>query len=355
VLRIVEICICYHKLLLIYILQEARVDNIDLQIIRLLARDCRVPYGDIASAVGISTSATKVRISKMVSNRLIQTFGVLINPIIFGYEKECILWVKNIDKRIKEQDLFKKVSLLGDIFIYAKQLEGAAALFVLFVGPRADSKLGVLSDLLKPAKVESVLGMYKPITMKLHNSDLEIMKSLLSDARMRVEDIAKDNSLSTKTVTRRLEKMRENHILQFTISTDLTSMQLTGFIELHVLIHVDASYHQNIVQRMYNEMQDYILHPPDDLVQFPINYSISYKKELVIASLCCANISTANLILRRIESYEGVNNVEPITITSESRVYRDWLKTEIDKRIAGSQKYSTSSSATAATTTITGD
>ena len=63
---------------------------------------------DIATAVGISTNAIKARINKMVSNRLIQTFGVLINPIIFGYEKECILWVKNIDKMIKEQDLFKQ-------------------------------------------------------------------------------------------------------------------------------------------------------------------------------------------------------------------------------------------------------
>ncbi len=330
------------------------MDNIDLQIIRLLARNCRVPYREIASAVGISTNATKVRINKMVSNRLIQTFGVLINPIIFGYDKECILWVKNTDKTIKEQDLFKKVSLLGDIFIYAKQLEGAAALFVLFVGPRAEGKLGVLSDLLKPAKVESAFGIYKPITMKIHNSDLEIMNSLLSDARMRVVDIAKETSLSPKTVTRRLEKLKENHILQFTISTDLTSMQLTGYIELHVLIHVEPTYHKNIVQRMYNEMQEYILHPPDDLVQYPINYSVSDKKELVVASLCCANISTANLILRRLESYEGVNKVEPITITTESRVYRDWLKIEIDKVVAGSQKYS-SSATTAATTTITGD
>jgi DNA-binding Lrp family transcriptional regulator len=337
-------------------LQEARLDNIDLQIVKLLARDSRTSYMDIASEVGISPNATKVRINKMVSNRLIQTFGVLINPIIFGYEKECILWVKNIDKTIKEQDLFKKVSLLGDIFIYAKQLEGAAALFVLFVGPRAEDKLEILSDLLKPAKVESVFGTYMPVTMKIHNSDLEIMKCLLSDARMRVEDIAKETSLSPKTVTRRLEKMKENHILQFTIETDLTSMQLTGFIQLHVLIHVDTSYHQNIIQKMYNEMQEYILHPPDDLVQYPINYSISYKKEkeLVVASLCCANISTANLILRRLESYKGVNKVEPIAITTESRVYRDWLKNEIDKRIANSQRYS-SSSAIAAATTIAED
>jgi DNA-binding Lrp family transcriptional regulator len=223
---------------------------------------------------------------------------------------------------------------------------------VLFVGPRAEGKLGVLSDLLKPAKMESAFGTYKPITMKIHNSDLVIMKCLLSDARMAIENIAKGTSLSPKTVTRRLEKMRENHILQFTIETDLTSIQLTGFIQLHVLIDVDASYHQNIVQRMYNEMQEYILHPPDDLVQYPINYSIGHKKELVVASLCCANISTANLIIRRLESYEGVKKVEPITITSESRVYRGWLKNEIDKRIAGSQKYS-SSSTTAATTTIT--
>jgi DNA-binding Lrp family transcriptional regulator len=341
------------KLLLIYILQEARLDSIDLQIIKILARDSRTSFTEIASAVGIFTNATKVRINKMLSNRLIQSFGVLINPIIFAYDKECILWIKNIDKTIKEHDLFKKVTLLGDIFIYAKQLEGAAALFVLFVGPRAEDKVGILSDLLKPAKVESAFGRYKAITMKIHNSDLEIMKCLLSDARMRVEDIAKVTLLSPKTVTRRLEKMRENHILQFTIETDLTSMQLTGFIELHVLINVDASYHQNIVQRIYNEMQEYILHPPDDLVQYPINYSSSYKKEIVVASLCCANISTANLILRRLESYEGVNKVEPITITSESRVFRNWLKSEIDKRIAGSQKYSSSSATAAATATIT--
>jgi hypothetical protein len=52
-------------------------------------------------------------------------------------------------------------------------------IFVLFVGPRAEYKVGILSDLLKPTKVESVFGTYKPVTMKIHNSDLEIMKCLL--------------------------------------------------------------------------------------------------------------------------------------------------------------------------------
>ena len=100
----------------------------------------------------------------MVSKRLIQTFGLLINPVIFRYEKEYILWVKNIDKTIKEQDIFKKVSLLGDIFIYAKPLEGAAALFVLFAGPRAEYKVGILSDILKQVEqdVDSRLWNIQP-------------------------------------------------------------------------------------------------------------------------------------------------------------------------------------------------
>jgi hypothetical protein len=35
----------------------------------------------------------------------------------------------------------------------------------------------------------------------------------------------------------------ENNILQFTFSTDSSSKQLTGFIDLHVLIDVNAPYH----------------------------------------------------------------------------------------------------------------
>ena len=100
--------------------------------------------------------------------------------------------------------------------------------------------------------------------------------------------------------------MKENHILQFTIFTDPSSTQSIGWNELVMLIKVDAYYHRNIVWRIYNEMQEYILHPLHDLLIYPINNSINYEKNVVLASFCCANISTLDLILRRLESYEGV-------------------------------------------------
>ena len=264
-----------------------RVDNIDLQIVRLLARDSRTPYNNIASAVGITPSAAKKRVNKMISNGVIHRFVLVVNPAIFGYEKLCFLIVRNIDKTIKEQDLFKRLSLLGDIFISVRPLEGASSLFLLFVRSGAEDRLGILADLLKPAEVQSFFarydpGRFNPVNVKIHSSDLEIMRSLISDPRLRVEDIAKETSLSPRTVARRLEKMIENHILQFTIFTDSSSTQLTGFVVFIVLIDVDASYHQNVVQRIYNEMQEYMLHPLDDLLQYPINSQLAIRMHLYL-------------------------------------------------------------------------
>jgi len=309
-------------------LQQTRLDMIDLRIMKLLSRDSRTPYRNIASAVGITPSAAKERINKMVSNGAIRTFVLFVNPVIFGYEKECILILRNVDKPIKERDILNKVSLLGDILAYTLSLEGTAN-FIFAVKDRAQDKIGILTDLLKPSQVESIFARYTPVTMRIYNSDLKIMKCLLPDPRMMIEDIARATSLSPKTVARRLEKMRENHVLQFSIVTNLPSMNLTGYIEFAVLIDVKIFSHQKIVEKIQVELQEYLLHIPH-----------RYQKEAIFAIFSCPNISAVNLILRRLESYDGVNKVEPF-ITTGLTIYQDWLKSEINNRI--SQEYLSSS------------
>lgn len=317
--------------MLIYRLQGARLDNIDLQIIRLLARDSRTPYRSIAADVGITQGAAKERINKMLSNGVIQRFVVLINPIIFGYEKLCVLIVKNITKTTKEQDLFKKLSLLGDLVAYSEELEGSY-IFRLYVKDITQYKIETVTDLLKPATVEAFFADFSPPpTMKIHSSDLEIMKCLLSDARKSVDNIAKETSLSPRTVARRLEKMRGNYVSQFTISRNLTSMRLTGYMEFDVLIHVELARHQSVLEKIYRELDEYLIFIP-----------AWYQREVIVAVFFCANISTTKLILRRLESYNGVNKVESFIRTSIT-INQNWLKREIDKRITTNQNYLSSS------------
>jgi DNA-binding Lrp family transcriptional regulator len=301
-------------------LQYTSLDDTDLQIIRLLARDSRAPYKDVASAVRISSNAAKERINKMVSNGVIERFAIRINPVIFGYERECILTITNIDKTLDEQGILNRASLVGDVIVYVRHLEGTAGL-VLYVSAGAEEKISKLSELLKPASVESIFVRYIPITMKIHKSDFQIIKCLLSNSRMPIHDIAKETSLSTKTVTRRLEKLRENRILQFSILTNLTSIQQTGYIEFAALINLDTYYYQRVVEKIYEEMEEYLFYIAN-----------SYQKEVIFAVFFCANVSTVNSILRTLESYDGVKEVKDF-IGTRRVYYQDWLTKEIDKRI----------------------
>jgi DNA-binding Lrp family transcriptional regulator len=161
---------------------------------------------------------------------------------------------------------------------------------------------------------------YRPISTKIHSSDFKIIRALISNPRMQVEDIAKETSLSTKTITRRLEKLREDSVLQFSVSTNMSSMQLTGYIEFAVIVHLqDDSLYQQVLERIYQEMQEYL---------FAIPHA-NQKEGLVFF---CPNIPTVDLILRSLESYEGVDETE-MFITTKLAYYQEWIKREIDRKL----------------------
>jgi DNA-binding Lrp family transcriptional regulator len=187
-----------------------------------------------------------------------------------------------------------------------------------YMSERALKIIATPSDLLKPASVESIFVSHRPITMRIHNSDFEIIKCLLSNPRMSIDDIAKESSLSSKTVKKRLEMMKESHTVEFSILTNLSSTQLTGYLEFTALINVDTYRYQKIVERIYAEIEEYLFYIAN-----------SYQKEFIFAVFFCANISTVNSILRRLESYDGVKEVRDFIGTGRV-YYQDWLNKEVD-------------------------
>lgn len=65
---------------------------------------------------------------------------------------------------------------------------------------------------------------------------------------MEIADIAKQCSISTRTVTRRLEQMRQNHILEFTILKDLGSELIvlgTGYYQHKLRVRIGVNHYKN--------------------------------------------------------------------------------------------------------------
>ena len=111
---------------------------------------------DISSIVGIAPNAIKERINTMVCNGIIQSFIVNVNPALFGYEKECFLTVKDFYRKtttINEDDIIKRLNLLGDVRAYAKLLQ-RNALFVISLRPGAEDKIALVDDLLKQSALD---------------------------------------------------------------------------------------------------------------------------------------------------------------------------------------------------------
>ncbi len=297
------------------------LDKLDLKIISLLSRDCRISYRNMASIVNLTPNAVKARVNKMISKGIIKNFIVRANPALFGYEIECSITIQNVGRKMKEEHIVDKLNLFGNVLVYAKQL-GQSSIYVLALKEVEEDKIRLINDLIKPAVVEKIIfANYRLPSIKIHISDLKIIKSLLLNPRMQVEEIARDTSLSTRTVARWFERMKKNQFLEFTTMRNMSSLQLIGYIEFALIIAVDKNFHRNVINTISYEMDEYLLFIPN-----------VYQDNVIFAVFFCANIPTLDLILTRLQSYKGIKKID-LFITTRLTFYQDWLKKEINKRL----------------------
>ena len=87
------------------------LDRIDLNILAILARDCRTSYRSVGSLVGITSKSVKSRVKSMVSCGIIEKFLVVVNPVCFGYRTVQVLVRKN--NAITKDDVIARIKQFG--------------------------------------------------------------------------------------------------------------------------------------------------------------------------------------------------------------------------------------------------
>ncbi|EJS86949.1 DNA-binding transcriptional regulator AsnC [Pasteurella multocida subsp. multocida str. Anand1_buffalo] len=82
------------------------IDNLDQQILRILTKDARTPYAEMAKNFGVSPGTIHVRVEKMRQAGIIEGTKVRINERKLGYDVCCFIGIilksaKDYDKVIK--------------------------------------------------------------------------------------------------------------------------------------------------------------------------------------------------------------------------------------------------------------
>ena len=65
------------------------MDNLDRRIIDQLRQNSRASYGDIGGLIGLSASAVKRRVDRLVADGVIRGFTIHVDPSVEGLETEA--------------------------------------------------------------------------------------------------------------------------------------------------------------------------------------------------------------------------------------------------------------------------
>ena len=235
------------------------LDKTDLNILSTLARDCRTSYNSIGSQIGLTSKSVKARVKNMVHSGVIEKFIVRVNPAAFGYRTALVLIRTN--NGITKDDVIQRVKQFGDLAYHVHHMGRTSVAALIINKPLDDNIIQSLNDRLKPATVSSIAVSELSLSMDLSQTDLRIIKCLLlSGARMEISETAKEVGISEKTTTRRLNMMKEGHLLDFSLQCNPAAM--IGYIQFAILIIVAKSYYRSVLECMYSEFQANILYSP---------------------------------------------------------------------------------------------
>ena len=94
--------------------QAYQLDDLDLQILDILIKDCRTPYLEIARLCHVSGGTIHVRMKKMEELGIIKGTKILLNLPKLGYDVCCFVGIY-IDKTSSFSEVFDEMSKIKEV------------------------------------------------------------------------------------------------------------------------------------------------------------------------------------------------------------------------------------------------
>ena len=264
-----------------------------MQILNVLLDNCREANRQIGKKIGISGGAVKTRIQKMIDNKVIEKFTLKIEPPVLGYN---LFYV--VVSGLNLDDVLKQVKLIGEPFLVVPCVGGITVCGIV-VKEKVEQKIELVKNLMKDVRVLSIFEAENPgFSSNLTKTDLEILEELIKDPRQKIENIAKSTNLSTKTITRCIEKLQENDGIQFTLIND--SRKIEDFIPHAILTWIEGDLKETL-ENMNNTFSESYLQIPfiakNQIVLFMYSDNIFKMDELTQKVRTIKNVKSADLFI----------------------------------------------------------
>ena len=264
-----------------------------MRILSSLLNNCRESDRQIGKELGISGGAVRARIQKMQEKKIIEEFFIKVEPPVLGYG---VLYFVVTGESMNE--ILEQINLVGEPYFVVPCI-GGITVCGISVKENMEQKIELAKKLMKDVRVLSIFEAENPgFNSNLTKTDLEILEKLIKDPRQKIEQIAKNTNMSTKTITRCIEKLHENEGIQFTLVYD--PRKIKDFISYAVLAWIDGDLKETLESLNNSFFESYLQIPfiaKNQIVLFMYSDNIFKMDELTQKVRNIKNVKSADLFI----------------------------------------------------------
>ena len=264
-----------------------------MKILSKLLNNCRESDRQIGKKIGISGGAVHARIQKMEEKKIIEEFFIKVEPPVLGYGVlYFVVSGENTD------EILEQVSLVGEPFFVVPCIGGITVCSIA-VKDNLEKKIELAKKIMRDVRVLSIFEAKNPgFSSNLTKTELEILEELEKDPRQKIEKLAKNTKMSTKTITRCIRKLQRNEGIQFTLLYD--PKKIEEYIPHAIITWIEGDLKETLENMNEIFSESYLQIPfisKNQIVLFMYSSSIFKMDELTQKVRNVKNVKSADLFI----------------------------------------------------------
>ena len=231
------------------------LDDIDKRIILELDLDCRMTYQKMADKLGLTATAIKKRVTKLLEQGVIDRFITTLNFDMI--DSDLLLAIIQTDGSEYQEDFIEKMGNDPKVIQVSSVACGKGGLYCVFAvtsGVTALSDFGAFVRTLEPVIDSEIHVLLYPRGKKttLTNLQLRVLKQLVDNPRMSIVELAELAGMTARRVRRIIDELQESEGILFSVYWNLG---IGGLTEVLLRIEWDekTASHEEIIDTLRRE------------------------------------------------------------------------------------------------------
>lgn len=300
-----------------------RLDELDMKIIRELGNptsppwSARVSYADLSRKLGVDEETIRLRVKRAREHGAFPRFQLMINPRVLGCD--AVSLELEVDAEERKPKALSQIRLVdGVVKIHDYRGRGLQVTLYSEPGESLARKVRLIESICSSPKPIQWTSRFPKPNVRMTKTDWKIVRALREDAGRDLAGVATSLGISTRTVQRRVAKMREGRGIFLSGSPPVGAV--VGLVCCIVVFCPDARCKRSVDARIRSEFSR-----AGHLDSSPEEYSI--------LGLPCENLVEADRALGTLKAMDGVQGAE-MRIMKDLILVEDWLTSEVERRIA---------------------